>query len=316
VSRSAAGNTLAAALAVAISVVAAAPDDARARAIAVWWGQRAPHRVPADGAPGIRDARGHVVVPRAFRRIVAGSTVADRLLMELCENDRIVAMTAYGARHTRGGHQYAGKTLVAGLDDIEGLLALRPDLLLINNYGDPGRVARMREAGIEVFDLGEMRGLSTLLSNIEQVGALVGDPERAAAFSRSLRARLERVAAPLTATARRRGLYVSVYGNRLFGGTAGTNFHDVLTYGGLTDIAASNGYRDWPAYSAEALLALDPAVILTKPGMAERLCRFPGIERLQACGATGQIVEIESALLDDPGPAMLDAAEAVYEAVY
>jgi iron complex transport system substrate-binding protein len=267
-------------------------------------------------APGVFvDAGGRALRLRPFRRIVGGSSVADRLLLELCEHDRIVGLTEYGARYSPFGNQYAGKALITELGDTETLLALRPDLIIVNKYDDPKRIDRLREAGVEVFDLGEMRGVATLLPDIDRVGLLVGHPEHAAAFRRTFSERLARIAASLPAGARRSGMYITAYGDKLYGGTAGTNYHDVLAYGGVDDVAAAR-YRDWPEYSTEQVLALDPALVVTKPGMTGLLCRRPGFERLRACLPGGHIVEIAGALLDDPGPTMLDAAEAVYRAVY
>jgi iron complex transport system substrate-binding protein len=270
----------------------------------------------ATAVPGaLVDAGGRALRLRPFRRIVGGSSVADRLLLELAEHDRIVGLTEYGARYSPFGNQYADKALIAELDDTEALLALRPDLIIVNKYDDPKRIDRLREAGVEVFDLGEMRGVATLLGDIDRVGLLVGHPEHAAAFRRTFTERLARIAAGLPAGARRGGMYITAYGDKLYGGTAGTNYHDVLAYGGVDDVAAAR-YRDWPEYSTEQVLALDPALVVTKPGMTDLLCRRPGFERLRACLPGGHIVEIPGALLDDPGPTMLEAAEALYRAVY
>jgi len=273
---------------------------------------------PAAAAPApgsVVDASGVRVTIRPFRRIAAGSTVADRLLLDLAEPDRVVALTDYGARFSPVRHRYAGHTLIKELTDIESVLALKPDLLLVNNYGDRARVARLRETGMVVFDLGEMRGLTTLLPNIRAVAALLGDPARGAAYEHALRQRLERVAITRRGQPRRSAIYVSVYGDRLFGGTVGTNYHDILTSAGLQDAAAAR-FRDWPQYGPEDLLELNPDLFVTKPGMRRLLCAQPGLDHLRACQAADGFIELPGTLLDDPGPEILDASEAVFAAAY
>ncbi|HEY2901786.1 MAG TPA: ABC transporter substrate-binding protein [Polyangia bacterium] len=269
----------------------------------------------AENPATVTDASGYPVAVRPFRRIAAGSTVADRLLLDLAEPQRIVALTEFGQRHSLVGYRYGDRLLIKSLDDTESLLALKADLLLVNNYGDQARVARLRESGLAVFDLGEMRGTATLLPNIRAVAALLGDSARGAAYERALLQRLERVAAPLAGQSRRRAMYVSIYGDRLFGGTAGTNYHDILTFAGLDDVAAAH-FQGWPQYGAEDLLTLDPPLVVTRPGMRRLLCGQPELDRLRACAAADGFVEIPGALLDDPGPALLDAAEAVFAAAY
>jgi ABC-type Fe3+-hydroxamate transport system substrate-binding protein len=114
---------------------------------------------------------------------------------------------------------------------------------------------------------------------------------------------------------RRSAIYVSVYGDRLFGGTTGTNYHDVLTSAGLNDVAAAR-FRDWPQYGAEDLLGLNPDLFVTKPGMRRLLCAQPGLDHLRACQSAGGFIELPGTLLDDPGPELLDASEAVFAAAY
>jgi hypothetical protein len=114
---------------------------------------------------------------------------------------------------------------------------------------------------------------------------------------------------------RPRAIYASIYGDSMYGASTGTSHHDVLLAAGLRDKAAGV-YQDWPRYTPEMMLALDPDVIVTQDGMRELMCRHTNLERLRACGPSGQIVEVNGRLLDDPSLTMLDAAEAVYEAVH
>lgn len=269
----------------------------------------------AESPTVLEDHAGVAMTLADFQRIASASTVADALLLELCEPDRIVAFTGYGARSSPRAYRYAGKGRVEGIADIEALLALRPDLVLLNGYGDPRQIARLREAGLTVYDLGPMRGLTTLIRNVHEVAALVGHPKRGRRFATALVQGMAAVAADIEPSRRRRGMYLSGYGGRLFGGTVGTSFHDVLTAAGLVDAAAAT-HRDWPAYTPEEVLALDPEVLVTNTGMREALCGQAGLDRLRACGAAGVVVELDSALLGDPGPAMLDAAQIVRNAVY
>jgi iron complex transport system substrate-binding protein len=275
----------------------------------------APQPTAADtGARVLVDHSGNSVTAGHYVRIVSLSTVADELLLELCEPDRIVAFTEYTAHNSAESYRYAGKTTLEGARDLEKILTLRPDLVLVNPIGDARPIARIREAGLVVYDLGEMRGMKTLLPNVREIAALVGHPERGDAFARTLTARMEAVAADVAPASRKRGLYLSVYGGHMYGGSAGTSYHDVLVAGGLLEAAAR--YRDWQEYSVEQLLTMDPDVIVTHAGMRPRICEHSGLESLRACRVQGGVAEIDDSLLGDPGPVMLDAAAAVHAAVY
>lgn len=263
-----------------------------------------------DRGPAIEDATGARVAVRGYRRIASASTVADRLLLELCEPSRVIAVTSASASGP-DGYRYAGRAPIARLDDVERIAVLAPDLVLVHNVADARRVERLRDAGLTVFDLGPLRGVASLPDDARRVATLCGAPERARPWIRTFQRRLSAIARDVPAEDRRGAIYLAEYAGHLYGGARGTSFHDVLTYGGLRDAAA--GYEGWPQYSVEQMLALDPELIVTRRGMRRTVCaRVPS---LGACRRR-DVVEIDGALLDAPGPGILEAAEAVHAAVY
>jgi iron complex transport system substrate-binding protein len=268
-----------------------------------------------DGSRGIRDASGVVAPLRAYQRIASASLVADGVLWELCEPERVVAVTQLSKHSPHFGYRHRQRAAIESPADLELILALHPDLLFTNRFGDPRYAAKLREQGIVVFDLGEMLGLESLLPSIRAIGKLIGSAPRAEALVQRLMLRLRAVAANVPNSARPRGLYLSAYGKQLYGGGAGTSYHDVLAYAGLVDIAERR-YRGWPALDAEQILSMDPDVLVTKHGMAQELCRSPGLERLRPCQGQGRIAELDLDLADDPGLPILDLAESLRAQVH
>lgn len=314
------GNALAIAAALALAAAASAPGRAPEASAAPPEARATPaldvRRLP-DGRRALVDATGHPVPLRDYRRIVAGSTVSRELLAELAERDRIAGVIDYALDDSAEAFRFAGVPRLKRVTDVEAVLALRPDLVLVHGIRDPARVTRLREAGLEVFDLGQMRGLIDLEPNLHQVAALLGAPERGAHAAAALRRRLAAVAADVPADARRAGMYVSVYGDRMLGGAAGSSFHDVLTAAGLVDAAAAAGYRGWPQYSAEDLLRIAPEVVVTQSGMGQRLCSQPGLDGLAVCaGDRAAVVELPRDVLISPGLTMLEAAEQLRARAY
>ena len=258
-------------LALAVSLSLAWPhSNANARRIVL--------RGQSDGATRLRvslgngdfavaDASRHLVRLRRYQRIVSTNLVTDRLLVELCEPARILAVSRSAAERKRDGYRYQGLRTVDGFGPVEAILALQPDLVLTNSFGAPGSSDRLRSAGVEVFDLGELRGNDSLSSIAWNLGELLGAPDRAERFVQSFTARMHNVSARLGTRQPVRAMFLSTLGPDLQGGTRGTSYHDILTAAGLIDVAAEQ-YRDWPAYSAEQVLALSPDTIVT--GKASR----------------------------------------------
>ena len=269
----------------------------------------------SGGRRGIRDASGVVAPLSHYRRIASASLIADHVLWELCEPGRLIAVSQRTKQSVHFGHRHRERAAITSPADLELILALDPDLLFINHFGDPRYAARLRDHGIVVFDLGEMRGVETLLPNIRVIGALLDQPARADALAQRFERRLHAVATGLPPGDRPRALYLSTYGKQLYGGASHTSYDDVLRHAGLVNVAAPL-HRGWPALSPEQVLSMDPEVLVTKRAMGAELCRFPGLERLRPCRGQGRIAELDAELIDDPGLPILDVTEALHAQVY
>jgi iron complex transport system substrate-binding protein len=284
-------------------VFAATPERAR------------PATQPSAPLPAtVRDATGRELAVRPYRRIVSTSMLADGLLFELAEPERILALSHHGRQEDPERQRYGDRPEVSGPRELERLLQLKADLLIVSHLGAQAEVARVRAAGIAVFDLGELRGLQTLQPNMLALATLLGDRARGERlwqrFSRRLRA-----VAPPPLTAAPGAIYLATYAGKLYGGTRGTSYHDVLEAAGLVDLAALQ-YRDWPHYDPEQLLALNPPWIVTETGMRAALCDNPWLKDLRACADERvQVIELPARVIGDPGLGMLDAAEALHERV-
>jgi iron complex transport system substrate-binding protein len=262
------------------------------------------------------DASGSAVPVRAYRRVASGSSVADDLLLALLEPERIVGLTSYGRSHARAPHLYGARLATERTSQVEELKSAGVELLVLHHFGPRAELARLRDAGIAVFDLGEMRGLASLREDLTTLARLLACPERAAPIDAALSRRMRAVASDVPRASRKRALYVSAYGGQLFGGTRGTSYHDVLEAAGLVDAAAER-YRDWPHYDPEELLTLDPEVIVTAESARSSLCETSGLAHLSACADGGRgVIGVPDGVMSSPGFAMIDAAEAVHDAVY
>ena len=272
--------------------------------------------VPAPEGPAVAsastvvDVRGVAVPVATYTRIVSLSLVADSVLAAVAQPESVVAVSAYSTGDV--ARRWTGKPRLPGLDDLEAIIALRPDLVFVSTYGgETDRLARLKAAGISVFTLGSMEGLATYQRDARSISGVLGQAVAGEHLATTLAGRLARVAALLPPEAHRpTALYLSSFGDALFGGTVGTSYHDVLIAAGCVD-AAAQGFRGWPQLSVEQVLLLAPEILVTRRGQSAALARRPGLERL-----TGRWVEVDGALLEDAGPGMLDAAEVIYAAVH
>ncbi len=270
----------------------------------------------ADGRRALVDGSGRAIPLADYQRIASGSTIADALLLEFASPERIAAFTQYSQGNELYGHRFAGKPRIDALAEMEQLLELQPDLLIVSVLSSESRLQRLRDAGLNVFVLGEMRGVDSFLTSVRMVATLVGRPDLGEMYAFSFARRLDSIASDLPQAKRKTGAQLTYYGNKIYGSGSGTSYHDVLSAAGLRDVGAEH-YDGWPALSIDQVLQLDPDVIVTRDHMGQTLCSNDTLAELRAC-AHGQrgIVELPDALINDPGPMMLLSAELVHRAVY
>ena len=262
------------------------------------------------------DAGGHSVAVGDYRRIACVSPIAAQVVPDLVASERVLMVGAWHARYSPLAFRTPGRQVIESLDSIEVLVAARPDLVIINHLGmSQSVVGQLRAQGLQVLDLGPMLGLDSLQASIALLGAVLEQPQRAAALSRGLARRLHQVAAHVDPDQRRRAVYLGTHGGRLTGGTVGSAYHDLLRFAGLIDAAGEAGFMGWPSYSAEDLHRLDPAYIVTQEDMANALRDMPSLAGLRALRAPDGLVVLPRHF-DPTGPRLLEYCEMLCDRVY
>lgn len=256
----------------------------------------------------VTDARGVTVTCRPYARIVSLSPVADHILLRLVEPGRLVGATHFTLSRHPDAWRFKGIPALSTSRSLEGVLQLEPDLVVVSRFADESYMSRLRDSGIAVFDVGEMRGVETTRGSIEDLGRLLNLEDRAS--------RLERAFSREHAGLRRRlgglheveGIFLSVLGDQLFGGTAKSSYADLLRLGGVRDLAQEQGFVGWPRYSVEQLVEMNPPFIVMPKGGALALCNHDILRALDACSGSGHVIEMPRNNHSDAGLGLLDAA--------
>lgn len=277
----------------------------------------------SNGGPFVQDARGVAVPIADYRRILSGSSIADAILPELISTERIVGTSRWYAEVNPHAARLTAKARITGVQDLEFIIALQPDLVVVSNCAaDTSSIERLSERGIRVFDLGPMLGQTTLERNFRDLGQLLLQRDCGERLARQFRRRMAQVAAHVPRPRRKRAMYVNLYDTQLHGGTLGSSYYDVLTSAGLVDVAATGrprrqqGTQAWPRYRPEELLLFAPEVIVTVRGKGKLICAMSELASLDACRDPRGIIELDEWQLNDPGPGMLSAAEAICDLAY
>jgi iron complex transport system substrate-binding protein len=197
--------------------------------------------------------------------------------------------------------------------NLEAIAALKPDLVLVTTGVQADAVAKLEKLGAKVVAV-DPASIDRLYVDIEEVGRVVGEPEKASAIVTDMKARIAEVRAkiagrkPVTA-------FIEIAQNPLYTTGPGTLLSDVLTQAGGRNIVTKPAYV---AYSLEELLKNDPAVYLaTKGSMNDPLdvAKRPGYEKLSAV-RNGRVFALTDNLVSRPGPRVAQGVKEIASRLY
>ena len=252
-------------------------------------------------------------VQAADRIVVAGGSLSE-LIYALGAGERVVGVdetTSYPPETAALPHIGYWKQLSS-----EGILSLRPTRFITWQDAGPQLVFdQLRSQHVAVLTLPRVPAtVEQMYANIRTLARELGDEERGTALINTLSQRLEKVAqssaskpAPVSAL-----FILSAGGSAPQVAGKGSVADAIMTLAGARNIAQHPQYR---SYSAEALIAANPEVIIVTSQMVDgdlnRLSTIAGITRTNAW-KNQRIVVLDQSLILGMGPRVADAVETLH----
>ena len=250
-------------------------------------------------------------------RVVCLTEETVETLYILGEDRRIVGVSGYAVRPPRVRREKPRVSAFTSAD-IPKILALRPDLVLTFSDLQADIAAALIRAGIAVHAFNQ-RDVAGILAMIGTVGALVGASDRAEALVRSYEQRL-RDLREASAGERRIPVYFEEWDEPLISGIGWVS--ELIEIAGGEDVFATLRHEQAAKdriVTPDRVIEAAPRLILAswcgKKVVPARIAGRPGWQDIPAVRA-GQIVEIKSPLILQPGPAALtDGLDAIRAAI-
>lgn len=216
----------------------------------------------------------------------------------------------------------AGKTRVGGFSpDLERIVALAPDLVVVSRDGtDRAAYEKLTRLGLPVV-VTTATTLDGVFEDVKSVGEALGEPARADELLASLRGRAkaaeEKAVRALAGRPGPTAVAVIWPDPPIVAGPA-SFVGDVLRRAGLRNAVPEKG-SEWPRVSHETLASWNPSV-LVRPATAENEAAFRNAFlsdarwRLVPAARDGRVLTVPGALLERPGPRLVEALERLAEA--
>lgn len=216
------------------------------------------------------------------RRIVSLNPCLDVILVRLVERERIAALSRYSRDRYGSTIAEEARALPFTRGTTEEIMALRPDLVLGDQWGGERTAAALGRLSVRVERFDVPSTVAASLDQVRRVAAVVGEPARGEVLVRSIESVLAQSAPP----SGQRPIPALVFMPGGFVSGPGTLMDEMMTRMGLTNVAGRYGLNGSGMVSLERLIAEPPELLLTgqpwpgSPGWAERTMEHPALDRL------------------------------------
>ena len=248
-------------------------------------------------------------------RIVSADLCADAYVFALADQEAVAAVSWQAGQAVSGAPEWA-LDLPRATNEAERLIALRPDLVVFGPSGAGDAARFLDRAGIAHISLQWGEDWNTVTGNLSSIGAALDEAERADALIAELDARRETLAARTENRARQPSVfYLSVTGGAA---GAGTLVDEAIRMAGGRNAAADAGAVGWLAADAAWVFRVDPDLIITSYFVDGYVTRNNTGARHSAFRHMLQDtprIDIPSAVWSCAGPALMEAAEQIAEAL-
>jgi len=239
-------------------------------------------------------------------RIVCLTEETTETLYLLGEGDRVVGVSGYTVRPPEARQKpRVSSFLHARYDKIE---ALKPDLVLAFSDLQAEITSELIRRGYPVFTFNQ-RTVEEILQMIRVLGGIVGCPEKGNALARELGSGLERIRDSAAERPNRPRVYFEEWDDPLISGICWVDELVEIAGGDPVFPELRQGrLAKERIVTSEQVIAAAPDIIIGswcgKPVRRDRIAARAGWDRIPAIQA-GQIHEIKSAYILQPGPAAL-----------
>lgn len=243
----------------------------------------------------------------APKRIVSMGLCTDQLVMLLADPDTILSVHWVTQDVEDSAMWKQAARYVANHGLAEEVLRLRPDMVFADGSNSPLAVAMLERQGIRVVTVPVADTFDGVRTNIGEIAAALGAPERGEALAASFDAELARTRGSL-ADLHYRSL---VYGANGFSAGIPSLFNDVLTHLGLVNIAAKPGLSGWVSMTVEDVLRAEPQLLILgeyrmgSPSMANLVLEHPALDTMRR---DRPVVSVPTALWNCGTPYLAQAA--------
>lgn len=207
------------------------------------------------------------------QRIVSMSLASDEILLELLSNckgnfSRLVAVSTFATDPDFSNvRDLAAKIPTKVHSEVEGILKLKPDLLIAASFNRPEVIDLLKRRGIPLLILTKFSSVTDIITNIDSISQSVGCQKEGQVLVEEFKKKIAEIRAKASKLPRQSAVSFSPDQTVM---AANTLFDDLLAINNLVNLPAAAGLKDWPRIDPEMLKKWNPDwIILSCEGATE-----------------------------------------------
>lgn len=197
--------------------------------------------------------------PRPPRRIVSLNLCADQYLLALADPAQIVALTRFARDPNMSAAANAARTMPVSRGSAEDVLMLRPDLVISSPFRRQTVAAVLAGRNVATLDLPPADSYTAIVTQVRQVAAAIGHPDRGETLIRRMDTALARL--PRAPGGGRTAAY---YQRRGFLTGTGTLVDELMQRLGLANLATRLGKPALSQLSLEQMALARPDYLVVE----------------------------------------------------
>ena len=165
--------------------------------------------------------------------------------------------------------------------NIERITELDPDIVIAIAGGPDDDYQKIRDLGIPIYRVIDVRGIEGVYEEISNIGKLIGFEDEAAVMANTLEAEIDAVSEKVKdlSDEEKFSVFYEVWNDPLMSVGSDTFLDALISLAGGKNIVAEDGLTGWPEYSIETLIQRNPDVVIAPASFAFDPTIITGDER-------------------------------------
>ena len=214
---------------------------------------------------------------------------------------------------------FEGTGDVYGLN-IERIAELNPDILITITGGPEDDYQKVRELGIEIYRVIDVKGIEGVYDEIANISKIIGLEDKGKELVSELKKGVDEIYNQIKdlSDEQKPRVFYEVWNDPLMGAGADTFISDLIEKSGGVNILSEDNLTGWPEYSVEKLIEKNPDVIIAPMSLAADSSVITGDERFSSIDAVidGKVYVVPDNPICRPNQNLIKALQMLSRAIH